>query len=190
MINVYTLFIILSKIREDETFEIAWDMLSDENPVIKISGEEVITYAVSNRKDYIDEFLNTRNASKFILTKKKMSEDEWLEYSRYNFERMLSSQPYSFHDKVIDVVTTAFENNMYTSLYDGIDDELETLNIYDMSGTMEIIYQILKKKYVKVCDDVGIANVLNSIEGMNNGEPIYLEPDFFKFMMMYFKFTF
>ena len=52
MINVYTLFIILSKIREDETFEIAWDMLSDENPVIKISGEEVIIYAVSNRKDY------------------------------------------------------------------------------------------------------------------------------------------
>lgn len=190
MVKVYTIFIILSKIREEETFEIAWDMLSDENPVIKISGEEVITYAVSNRKDFIDEFLSTRNASKFILTKRKMTDEEWSEYSRYNFERKLIKGSYSFHDKVIDVVTTAFENNMYISLYDGIDDELETLNIYDMSGTMEIIYQILRKKYAKVCDDVGIANVLNSIEGMNTGEPIYLEPDFFKFMMLYFKFTF
>lgn len=188
MSNVWMIFMRFDKVLDDPDFEFFGENLLEDNPIRIISNEKVFLYAVSDSEEYTYEFLNMRDKNKFILAKKKMSKDKKTSYlNSHNNEKLIKVEQ-SFHDQVAPVIMTGFENEMYSSMYDVIDDEI--VSDPDQIFAMELIYKLLKKKYVRYCDGIGITNILNSIKSIDEGEPIYLEPDFFRFMMRYFKFTF
>ena len=183
------IFLNLSKVNDDESFQFQKEFYYDcEDCQIKnFYGDDAILYAFSEDKELVDKFLKYRDKKKFFLAVKRMDKSDYNFFKSNRIDLFLKETYFAIVDGVIPFVVTVNEEEMYQSMYDTLDSELEEVD--DLRQAFIWIYEGMKPRYKKILEKSGILNIIKMLEGMENGEPFYLEPNFQKFLIDYYGFT-
>ena len=188
--KAYLIFIRRNQICDESSYDFQRDLFEDtDGPFDQrtLYDEECLLYAVSDNQDLVERFLSFRNRKKFFLAIKKMSRENYQRFLSSHTELILKEDFISIGDDETTVVLTTYELDFYQSMYDALDSEIEEVEEYRYP--MDIIINLVKSKYRKDIINSGICNVIKMLDGMETGEPFWLEPNFQKFLICYFGFT-